>query len=148
MLAGLAIRGWAAGVLAKDRELAVTGPYSFTRNPLYLGTLVIGLGGWLAAATLWPGLLFVAFFAWIYRAAIASEDESLIHRFGDRYRHYRDSVPALFPRIGSPVRPPPPSGSAPSPAHFRVERYLRNREWEALLGALAAFALLALKLAW
>ncbi len=144
MLAGLAIRGWAAGVLAKDRELAVSGPYAFTRNPLYLGTLVIGLGGWLAAATLWPGLLFVAFFAWIYRAAIASEDESLTRRFGDRYRHYHDSVPALFPRIAPPFRYRPP-GPAPSGVRFALDRYLRNREWEALLGALAAFALLALK---
>ncbi|MDE2751771.1 MAG: isoprenylcysteine carboxylmethyltransferase family protein [Gemmatimonadota bacterium] len=136
------MRGWAAGVLEKDRELAVSGPYACTRNPLYLGSFIIGAGGIIAGGTPWFGLLFLAFFAWMYGSTMKRESRALADRFGPAYLHYRDSVPVFVPR---------PGRYRPSPDHelptrtFSVRRYLRNREYEALLGALAAFGLLALK---
>ena len=142
VLLGLAIRGWAAGVIEKDRELAVSGPYAHTRHPLYLGSLVIGAGGVVAGGTLWFGLPFLAFFAWMYGSTMTREARTLADRFGAAYRHYRDSVPVLLPRPG---RYRPPSDHQLPTRTFSVRRYLRNREYEALLGALAAFGLLALK---
>lgn len=129
-------------MLEKDRELAVSGPYAHTRNPLYLGSLVIGTGGVVAGGTLWFGLPFLAFFAWMYTSTMTRESRALADRFGTAYRHYRDTVPAFLPR---PARYRPPPGPDLRDRSFSVRRYVRNREYEALLGALAAFGLLVLK---
>ncbi len=146
VLLGLGIRAWAAGILEKDRELAVSGPYAFTRNPLYLGSFVIGIGAVIAGAVPWFGLLFVAFFAIMYRGAMVRENERLTERFGLNYRRYRDAVPMFLPRA-TRYDPPPESRPGPETGSFSVARYLRNREYEALLGAAAAFGLLSLKAA-
>ena len=138
------MRGWAAGILEKDRELAVSGPYAFTRNPLYLGSFVVGIGGAVAGGRLWFGLFFVAFFAWMYGGTMTRENDALAQRFGDRYRHYRKSVPAFLPRR---PRHRPTTEAARPPTSFSLARYARNREYEALLGAVVAFVLLALKAA-
>lgn len=144
VLLGLGIRGWAAGILEKDRELAVSGPYSFTRNPLYLGSFAIGIGAVVAGGQPWFGLIFVAFFATLYRGAMVRESERLAERFGSTYRHYRDTVPMFFPR-GTRYDPFPEARPAPGKACFSLTRYRRNREYEALLGAAAAFGLLSMK---
>lgn len=143
ILAGLLVRGWAAGVLEKDRKLAVSGPYAFTRNPLYLGSFVIGVGATVAGGRIWIGLVFLAFFIWTYRGTMAREDGRLEERFGEDYRRYRSSVPVFMPRL-TPYRPP---GTTPAPMRFSLGRYVHNREWEAALGGAAAMVLLALKAA-
>lgn len=142
VLLGLLVRGWAAGVLVKDRELTVSGPYAYTRNPLYLGTFLIGLGAVIAGARPGLGLVFVAYFAWIYGSTMARETGELAERFGDAYAGYRDSVPVLLPRRG---RFRPVEGDAAAAVSFSLARYINNKEYEALLGAAAAFGLLALK---
>ncbi len=139
---GLLIRGWAAGVLKKDRELAVSGPYAFTRNPLYLGTFFIGTGAVIAGGRPWLGLVFLAYFLWIYGSTMARETGELEERFGDGYRRYRKSVPVFLPRL-APFRPG--GGRADEGIGFSPGRYLHNREYEALLGAVAGLGLLALK---
>ena len=144
ILSGLVIRGWAAGVLEKDRELAVSGPYAFTRNPLYLGSFVIGAGAAVAGGRLWIGLLFLAFFIWAYRGPMAREGRRLEEHFGDAYRRYRNAVPAFLPRV---TRYRPPAETVPVPTRFSLARYGRNREWEAALGGAAAMGLLAVKAA-
>ncbi|MDE2653017.1 MAG: isoprenylcysteine carboxylmethyltransferase family protein [Gemmatimonadota bacterium] len=140
---GLVVRGWAAGVVKKDRELAVSGPYAFTRNPLYLGSFLIGAGAVIAGGRPWLGLLFLAYFAWVYGSTMVRETGELEERFGDGYRRYKESVPAFLPRLtrfrpaaGQPMR---------GETGFSPARYLRNREYEALLGAAAGLGLLALK---
>ena len=144
ILAGLLVRGWAAGVLEKDRELAVSGPYAFTRNPLYLGSFVIGVGAAVAGGRIWIGVVFLGFFIWAYRGPMAREGARLEERFGEAYRRYRGAVPAFLPRL-TPYRPT----AAPTavPTRFSLARYVRNREWEAALGGVAAMGLLALKAA-
>ncbi len=140
-VAGLLVRGWAAGVIEKERELATGGPYAHTRNPLYLGSFLLGLG--VAAAGghwAWPAL-FLAFYAVAYGRTMAAEERLLAERFAERYRAWADGVPAFLPRI-TPWRE-----AGREPDAFTWARYRRNREWEAALGALAGFALLALK-AW
>jgi protein-S-isoprenylcysteine O-methyltransferase Ste14 len=139
---GLLIRGWAAGVLKKDRELAVSGPYAFTRNPLYLGSFLIGAGAVVAGGRPWLGLVFLVYFLWVYGSTIARETGELEERFGDGYRHYRESVPVLLPRV-TPYRPV--AGHPAGGTDFSPRRYLRNREYEALFGAAAGLGLLALK---
>jgi protein-S-isoprenylcysteine O-methyltransferase Ste14 len=137
---GLWIRGWSAGTIHKDERLTTSGPYAFTRNPLYLGSFLIGLGVSIAGGHwIWPAL-FVAFFATVYGRTMAREAERLVELFGDEYRAYATAVPGFVPR------PLPYRGSAgPQGVRFQWSQYRRHREWEASLGALAAFAFLLAK---
>lgn len=140
---GLLIRGWAAGVIHKERKLTVQGPYAFTRNPLYLGSLFLGLGVTVAGGRWYFVVAFLLFFFVVYGRTIRGEAELLEELFGDRYRHYARHVPALRPRP-TPYRPEEPR----SRASFTLSRYRRNREYEALLGTVAGFAFLAVKWWW
>lgn len=140
---GLLIRGWAAGTIYKDEQLTTSGPYAYTRNPLYVGSFLIGLGVTLAGGHwIWPAL-FIAFFVGVYGRTMSGETELLTELFGDRFRHYAANVPALIPRL-SAYRPEPPNTAA----GFTLSQYKRNNEWEAGLGAGAAFAFLASKGMW
>jgi len=139
---GLVIRGWAAGTIRKDRELTTTGPYAFTRNPLYLGTLFLGTGITLAGGQWYWPVMFLGFYLTVYAKTMRQEAELLTSMFGEHYRHYAAHVPALIPRW-SPYRAPGSPGGG-----FTFAQYVRNREWEALLGALAGFAFLAVKGYW
>ena len=140
--AGLAVRGWAAAVLDKNRCLAVTGPYAHTRNPLYLGSLLMGAGAVVAGGRPWLGAGLLAALAVIYRGTISREDDGLARRFGDSYARYRAAVPVLVPRL-TPYRAPPEAHA--SPVRPSAARYAHNREYEALIGAAAAFGVLWFK---
>jgi protein-S-isoprenylcysteine O-methyltransferase Ste14 len=140
---GLALRAWAAGVIHKDRELTTSGPYAFTRNPLYLGSLLLGLGTVVAGGEWIFVVAFLAFFALVYGRTMKHEEAVLEAAFRERYRHYAEQVPLLVPRL-APYRAPDAAASG----GFSVSRYRRNREWEALLGAVAGFAFLLGKMLW
>lgn len=144
VLAGLVVRAWAAGTLEKNWRLTVTGPYAFTRNPLYLGSLIIGLGAAAASARPWFAVVFAAFFAWTYGATMRAEAERLREEFGESYVRYSERVPLFLPRR-APYRVAPPDGEDTA---FSFRRYCRNKEYEALLGAVAGFALLVVKTVW
>ena len=139
---GLSLRAWAAGSIRKDRELATTGPYAHTRNPLYLGSFMLGAGVTVAGGRWVFGGVLLALFLLVYRAIMLREATELEARFGERYRVYSAQVPRVVPRI-TPYRA---EGSGSTGGGFTGARYFRNREWEAALGAVAAFGLLALKL--
>lgn len=138
---GLLIRAAAAGFIHKDRELTTSGPYAFTRNPLYVGSFLLGLGITVAGGNLIFVGLFVAFFAVVYTRTIRHETGQLQAAFGDEYSAYAEGVPVFIPRL-TPYRRP----GAVEPAAFSAERWKRNREYEALLGAVAGFALLMLRM--
>ena len=143
-LAGLALRAWSSGHIRKNERLAVSGPYGYTRNPLYLGSLVMGLGFTVAAsgrAWLLPALggLFAALFLGIYLPVMRVEAATLAGLFGEEYRAYARAVPLLLPRL-TPYRDA--DGAA---LKFDAQLYLRYREYRAALGVLAAFALLFVK---
>lgn len=142
-VAGLVVRAWAAGVIRKDQELTISGPYAFTRNPLYLGSLLLGSGAVLAGGSWLFAAVFAAFFALVYGRTMKREEALLEELFGDRYRHYASSVPLLAPKL-PPYRPEHPLQGN----RFSLDRYLGHREWEALLGAVVAFGVLAAKLVW
>jgi protein-S-isoprenylcysteine O-methyltransferase Ste14 len=133
-VAGLLLRGWAAGHLAKNQRLAMSGPYAFTRNPLYLGTLSVAAG--LAVASREPALagLFAVAFGLVYLPAIELEEQHLRELFPE-YAGYARRVPRLGARI-------PSERGAES---FRFELYRKNQEYQATAGYLAGLALLAWK---
>lgn len=124
---GLAIRAWAAGHLAKNQELAQSGPYALTRNPLYMGTLLVGLGLVIAARSIWLGMVFAAVFLLIYLPVIELEEQHLQSLFPG-YATYASQVPALWPKLAAPA------------GHFEARLYWKNQEYHALLGFLAGLA--------
>jgi len=136
-LCGLALRGWAAGCLAKNRQLARGGPYAHLRNPLYLGTLLVAAGLVAASRNLWLGVLFAAVFAFVYLPVIQLEEQHLRQLFPE-FHDYAAEVPALFPRL----TPAP----AKNPQPFRWSLYLRNKEYQAGAGFAAGMLYLLWKL--
>lgn len=138
-LLGLAVRAWAAGHIRKNAELAVSGPYAYTRNPLYLGSFLLGLGFTVASGQPLLGLLFAALFLGIYLPVMRVEAETLVGIFGDDYRRYAGAVPLFLPRL-SPYR-----DARATETRFDASLYLRYREYRAALGLLVAWGLLALK---
>jgi len=135
-LLGLSLRAWAAGHLAKNRELATGGPYAYTRNPLYLGTLLVAAGLVIAARS--PGLvaLFAALFLLVYLPVIQLEEQHLRKLFPE-YSGYAADVPALLPRIRKKENATP----------FRWSLYIRNQEYQAAAGFLAGVLFLCWKVA-
>lgn len=134
-LLGLLLRAVAAGSILKDERLADGGVYGRLRHPLYVGSFFLGLGLSAAGGRWWFPLAFSALFGWVYFLAIRAEEKELESRFGERFPSYRAQVPAFFPRLR-------PYQSGDSSQGFRGEVYLRNREWQAALGALVGYGLL------
>jgi protein-S-isoprenylcysteine O-methyltransferase Ste14 len=131
---GLLLRAWATGHVEKNIRLARSGPYAYVRNPLYLGTLLVA-AGFAIAARRWPlALLFGAVFLLIYLPAIELEEQHLRKLFPD-FAEYAQRVLALWPRL-TPLR---------SNEHFRWDLYVRNREYQALIGFLAGAAYLLVR---
>src|SRR5213078_1051628 len=97
---GLLLRGWAAGHLAKNQRLATGGPYAMTRNPLYLGTLLVAAGLAIASREVMLAVLFAAAFALVYLPAIELEEQHLRKLFPE-YEEYARRVPRLGLRIQS-----------------------------------------------
>lgn len=126
---GLLLRGWAAGHLAKDRELATSGPYAFIRNPLYMGTLISAFGIVLAARNAWLALLFATVFLLVYLPAVELEEQHLRDIFSD-YATYARRVNRFLPRKRVSRRQ----------SEFSWVLYRRNEEYKALTGWLIAVA--------
>lgn len=138
VLPGLWLRGYAAGYVRKNAELTRTGPYAYTRNPLYLGSMMIAFG-FAAAAASWIILIALAvLFAAIYLPTIRSEEQYLREHFAG-FKEYMRQVPRLLPRL-TPARNNDVSG------RFSSKLYLHHREYNASIGAAAIYAALAARL--
>lgn len=135
---GLLLRGYASGYVKKNAELTVAGPYAFTRNPLYLGSMLIAFGFTVAARSLWIALALAILFAAIYIPVIRSEEEYLRSVFPG-FDAYASRVPRLFPRLT-------PAVTASEPGSFSRALYARHREYNALMGAASLYAALILKM--
>jgi phospholipid methyltransferase len=151
-VAGLALRGWASGHLKKNQELTISGPYAYTRNPLYLGTLILGTGVAVAGGAIWFVALFIALYLAVYAPVMSAEAETVRRLFPQQYEAYSSRVPLFFPRL-TPYRLSDdaiglgPAGEVASRGRtFDAALYLRHREYRAALGSLTVFALLAAKL--
>lgn len=133
VLPGLWLRGYAAGYVKKNRELTQTGPYAYTRNPLYLGSILIAFGFALALLS-WPVALVLGVgFLLIYVPVIASEERFLRATFPD-FDAYCGRVPRLVPRMAAGNRPGDQGTEVPS-GKFSLKLYLRHREYNAVIGA-------------
>jgi protein-S-isoprenylcysteine O-methyltransferase Ste14 len=97
---GLAIRALASGNVRKNEALATSGPYAYTRNPLYLGSLLMGLGFAVAGRSWWVGIALVFMFFAIYLPVIRGEEEFLRVKFPE-FEEYARRVPRLLPRLRS-----------------------------------------------
>ncbi|MEO5760967.1 MAG: isoprenylcysteine carboxylmethyltransferase family protein [Vicinamibacteria bacterium] len=131
-LAGQLIRIWASGHIEKTLKLATGGPYAHTRNPLYVGSVLMALG--LLAAAQHPisvlaGLLYLGVF---YPYIIREEAKFLRGKFPDEYSAWAKAVPIFFPRLT-------PGG--PKQSKFQMSRLRSNHEWRSIigLGLLSAF---------
>jgi len=138
ILLGLVIRALASGHVRKNEALATTGPYAYTRNPLYLGSLLIGIGFALAARSWWVGGVLVVMFFAIYVPVIRGEEKFLREKFPD-FEEYARQVPRMMPRITA-------AKSGDATAGFSTELYMKHREWNALLGSALLIAALILKM--
>lgn len=126
---GLLLRGWAAGHLAKDRDLATSGPYAYVRNPLYAGTVIAALGIVIAARSAWLAIIFAAVFLLVYLPAVELEEQHLREIFAG-YETYASAVPRFAPGVkwkGDSRR-------------FSWVLYRKNEEYKAGIGFLIAAA--------
>jgi len=137
---GLAIRAVAAGYLQKHESLAVAGPYAWTRNPLYFGSMLLGAGFLLAAASWSAAALAIVYLAVFYPGVIRREEEELRAEYGDAFDAYARRVPLFWPRA--------PRGDSTAAGSFSWGQYRRNREYQALVGTLVAFGILAALMYW
>ena len=135
---GLLVRALASGHVRKNEALATSGPYAYTRNPLYLGSLLIGVGFAIAARSWWVGVVLVVMFFTIYLPVIKSEEAFLREKFPE-FEDYARQVPQMLPRIM-------PAHSEAGGAPFSLGLYLKHREYNALIGALAMLAALVAKI--
>lgn len=132
---GLGLRAWASGHVSKAAEITRSGPYAYTRNPLYLGSIVIALGFAVAARSAWIAAGMLVLFLAVYIPVIRWE-EAWLRTHLDGFDEYAARVPRLLPQLT-------PAGT---PGTFSRERYLKHREYNALLGTLAMLAALVIKL--
>lgn len=136
---GLWLRAYASGYVKKNTEVTTTGPYAYTRNPLYLGSMLIAFGFALGARSLWIALALALLFAVIYVPVIRSEEAFLHSQFPD-YGAYAARVPRLIPRL-RPARANKGESGA-----FSAALYRKHREYNALIGSAAIYTALIFKL--
>jgi protein-S-isoprenylcysteine O-methyltransferase Ste14 len=127
---GLAIRAYAAGYLHKQEILTTTGPYAYTRNPLYFGSSILAAGAAIATHSWWAAALVLFYFALVYRLVMRREEMELRAKHGAAFDAYAARVPLFFPRLGSAKQ------TAAADGKFSWAQYKKNHEYEACFGFL------------
>lgn len=135
-LIGETVRLWASGHINKTRALATGGPYAHTRNPLYFGSLLIGLGVAVGASSFWAAGLVALYFVAFYPRVMGEEARFLKDKFGAEYAEWAAAVPVFLPRLT-------PGG--PRASRFEWKRVAANREWRTAAALPAVVALLFLR---
>lgn len=135
---GVLLRAYASGYVKKNTELTTTGPYAYTRNPLYLGSMLMAFGFALGAHSVWIAFALTVLFAGVYIPVIRSEEEYLRSVFAD-FDRYAAAVPRLLPRLTA-------ASTAAEAGRFSPALYRKHREYNALIGAVCMYAALIVKL--
>jgi protein-S-isoprenylcysteine O-methyltransferase Ste14 len=135
---GVALRATASGHVKKNEELTTSGPYAHTRNPLYVGSILIGIGFGIASRNVWVGVVLVLMFAAIYVPVVRSEEAFLRGKFPE-FDDYARRVPRFGYRLSAAGDPGAP---------FSRELYMKHREYNAAIGALLMIAALVAKMHW
>lgn len=145
---GACLRGWGAGHLVKTARLTITGPYAHVRHPLYLGTLLAGAGAAVMAGGWWAVAVLAAFLPWFFLDYFPrkerTESARLEEIYGDAFREYRSSVPALTPRLAAWH---PAQAADGLPLHWSFDRYSENNELGTLLGLVALVTVFGIRAA-
>ncbi len=139
-LFGLLIRAYAAGYLHKQKILTITGPYAYTRNPLYFGSSFLAIGAAIAMCSWTGGILLVVYFALVYSFVMRREERELRGQHPSSFDAYAASVPLFFPRLFAQKQPGEASGA------FAWAQYKKNHEYEATVGFV--LLLVALMVIW
>src|ERR1700685_2651281 len=142
IIPGLLIRAMASGHVSKNEALATSGPYAYTRNPLYLGSLLIGLGFALASRSWWIGVLLLAMFFFIYIPVIRGEEKFLREHFPE-FDGFAREVPRMFLLFGRPG-----NAANTAPAAFSPNLYIKHREYNAALGSMLLLLALIIRMIW
>ena len=138
-LFGAAVRAWASGHLRKNAELAVSGPYAFTRNPLYFGSFVMAAGCAVCGGSLWLSIWLMSLFLAVYLPVMQAEASHMRKLFAGDYERWAANVPFFIPRV-TPYR----SGQA---RRFDPRQYMRHREYRAAIGLAIVIGVLSFKAA-
>jgi len=136
-LVGLMIRAAAAGIVRKGQQLASSGIYAWTRNPLYFGSTILAVGFVMGSNSWIVAVVAAGYILMFYPAVVRREDRDLRERFGAEFATYSARVSGFFPW---PTKQPPGSPG------FSWAQYMRNREYRAALGTLIAMVLLVLRM--
>ena len=135
---GLWLRAFAAGYLHKQKVLTVTGPYAYTRNPLYLGSAILTIGAGIAGRSWISAVALFVYFALFYSVVMRREERELRLRHGAVFEEYARAVPLFIPRLTLVKVAQASVGS------FTLEQYKKNHEWQAAVGYLFLLAVLLL----
>ncbi len=127
---GLFLRAYAAGFLRKHEALTVAGPYSYTRNPLYLGSAILALGAGIASKSWLSVAILLIYFAIFYSSVIRREERELHMRHGAAFEEYARTVPLFLPSLK------PAKLSVESGGSFSFAQYKKNSEWRTAVGFL------------
>jgi protein-S-isoprenylcysteine O-methyltransferase Ste14 len=136
---GLLLRAYAAGHLRKHKQLATSGPYAYTRNPLYLGSMFLAAGFSVASRSWISTVLLAAYLIVFYPVVIRREQAELRTLYGNSFTEYASKVPAFWPRL---------SPATSSGERFSWALYRQNREYEAAIGLAVAMAILWMLMRW
>jgi protein-S-isoprenylcysteine O-methyltransferase Ste14 len=142
-LAGALVRIWAAGHIEKRVRLARSGPYEYTRNPLYMGSFLMAFGVILAGQGYWLLPFFALFFIGVYLPVMRAEEQDLENAYGADFLEYARSTPLFFPKK---TKLPEKPETAESPVRFSWPRVRKNREHRNLISLLAVQGILILQL--
>ena len=135
ILPALLLRTAASGHVKKNQEVTTSGPYAYTRNPLYLGSIILVIGFGVASHNVWLAIALVIIFIALYLPVIRDEENFLRANFQE-FTGYAERVPRIIPRLSA-------GGST---AAFSSELYRKHREYNAALGSVGMMVLLMLKL--
>lgn len=134
---GLIIRAWSAGHLTKNKSLTTSGPYRFTRHPLYFGNSLLGMGFIISSNSIYGLILFIIYFLLFYIPVIKLEEKKMDNFFPDKFKEYKDKVPILFPGF-KPFK-------NSSNEKFSWFLYFKNKEWRASIGSIIIWSILIIK---
>jgi protein-S-isoprenylcysteine O-methyltransferase Ste14 len=137
LIPGLILRGIASGFVQKNTQLTTAGPYAYTRNPLYLGSVILAAGFAVAARSVWIVVILIALFVIIYLPVVRAEEDFLRSQFPE-FAGYAGRVPRFLPRWPG----------EPGEGSFSSALYWKHREYNALLGSAIMMGALIIKFLW
>ncbi len=132
---GNILRVWASGYIRKEKELATSGPYSLTRNPLYLGNFIIGAGFCLASWQILSIPIFFLYFLFLYIPLVKNEEKRMLDIFKEDYIEYKKGVPVFFPKIDKINKT----------ERFSCKNIVENKEWRAIISTLLFYLAITLR---